>query len=98
VRELEQRGVVEQRPGRTAAGIAREAAAAAPACAEDVRLVATLFDAVWYGGRTAEEADVLAARAADERLRRLPLRLAAVTPGAVAAVGSTVPTVPTVPT
>ncbi len=87
VRELEARGVIEPRPGRTAAGVAREAASTAPASAVDVTLVARLFDEVWYGGRAATENDVGQARAADERLRRMRLAVVpdAPAPGALRA-------------
>jgi hypothetical protein len=54
VRELEARGVLERRPGRTAGEVARDGGAALPALAEDLRRGATVFDEVWYGGRTAD--------------------------------------------
>jgi hypothetical protein len=54
VRELEQRGVLDARPGRTADEVAREAGAAVPAVAEPLRRAATVFDEVWYGGRLAD--------------------------------------------
>jgi hypothetical protein len=54
VRDLEQRGVLDPRPGRTADEVAREAGAAVPALAEPLRRAATVFDEVWYGGRTAD--------------------------------------------
>lgn len=54
VRELEQRGVLDARPGRTADEVAREAGAAVPIIAEPLRRAATDFDEVWYGGRTAD--------------------------------------------
>ena len=53
VRELETRGVLEPRPGRTADEVAREAGALVPAVAPDLRTAATVFDEVWYGGRPA---------------------------------------------
>jgi hypothetical protein len=54
VRELEARGVLEARPGRTAGEVARDAGAAVPAIAADLRRATTVFDEVWYGGRTAD--------------------------------------------
>ena len=54
VRELEQRGVLDPRPGRTADEVAREAGAAVPTIAEPLREAATVFDEVWYGGRIAD--------------------------------------------
>ncbi len=68
-RELEQRGVLDPRPGRTAAELSREAGAQLPALAEDLRNAASIFDRVWYGGRTATAAD-------EELLRRLDSRVA----------------------
>lgn len=54
VRELEARGVLDPRPGRTAGEVAREAGGAVPAVAGELRRAATTFDEVWYGGRTAD--------------------------------------------
>lgn len=68
-RELEQRGVLDPRPGRTAAELSREAGAQLPAVAQDLRTAASIFDRVWYGGRTATAAD-------EELLRRLDSRVA----------------------
>lgn len=53
VRELEVRGVLDPRPGRTADEVARDAAAAVPALATDLHRAVGLFDEVWYGGRAA---------------------------------------------
>lgn len=53
VRALEERGLVDARPGRTADEIAAEAGAALPAVAVDIRSAARIFDDVWYGGRPA---------------------------------------------
>ncbi len=52
---LEERGVLEFRPGRTADEIAAEAGTALPAAAADLRQAALLFDEIWYGGRPATE-------------------------------------------
>lgn len=68
-RELEQRGVLDPRPGRTAAELSRDAGAQLPAVAADLRTAASIFDRVWYGGRTATAAD-------EELLRRLDSRVA----------------------
>jgi hypothetical protein len=54
VRELEARGVLEARPGRTAGEIARDGGAAVPAIAVDLQRATTVFDEIWYGGRTAD--------------------------------------------
>jgi len=56
VRDLQERGVVDDLPGRTADEIARDAGAALPAAAADLRSAARLFDDIWYGGRTADRA------------------------------------------
>ncbi|HEV7656855.1 MAG TPA: DUF4129 domain-containing protein [Mycobacteriales bacterium] len=69
VRELETRGVLEPRPGRTADEVAREAGTAVPAIATDLRTATTVFDEIWYGGRAATaQADALV-RQADDRIR-----------------------------
>ena len=56
VRELEARGVLDVRPGRTAAEVARDGGSAVPALAGDLDRAASVFDEVWYGGRTADAA------------------------------------------
>lgn len=54
VRELEARGVLEPRPGRTAGEVARDGSAAVPAIAEPLRRATAAFDEIWYGGRYAD--------------------------------------------
>lgn len=54
VRELEQRGLLDARPGRTADEVATEAGTAVPSLSEPLRRGVTVFDEVWYGGRTAD--------------------------------------------
>lgn len=54
VRDLQERGVVEDLPSRTADEIARDAGEALPSAASDLRSAARLFDDIWYGGRTAD--------------------------------------------
>ena len=54
VRELEARGALDPRPGRTAGEVARDGGAALPDVADDLRRAARTFDEVWYGGRTAD--------------------------------------------
>jgi hypothetical protein len=76
VRELEARGVLEPRPGRTADEVAVEGARAVPAVAVDLRTAATVFDEVWYGGRTATAQADAVLRQADERIRRAQLAVA----------------------
>lgn len=80
VRELETRGVLVPRPGRTADEVAREAGALVPAVAAELRTAAGVFDEVWYGGRAATaEADALV-RQAEERIRRAQLAVASSSP------------------
>jgi len=58
VRSLEERAVLEPRPGRTADEAAAQAGAVLPGCAADLAAAARLFDDIWYGGRPARpEAD-----------------------------------------
>ena len=54
VRELEARGVLDPRPGRTAGEVARDGGRAVPEIADDLRRAATVFDETWYGGRQAD--------------------------------------------
>ncbi|UUU41749.1 DUF4129 domain-containing protein [Streptomyces sp. NBC_00162] len=68
VRSLEERTVLDPRPGRTADEAAAEAAVSLPDHAGDLRAAARTFDDVTYGGRTAD-ADTYA------RLRTLDLTL-----------------------
>lgn len=56
VRDLQERGIVEDLPGRTADEIARDAGTVLPAASADLRSAARLFDDIWYGGRTADRA------------------------------------------
>ncbi|MCC0097899.1 DUF4129 domain-containing protein [Streptomyces flavotricini] len=53
VRSLEERTLLDPRPGRTADEAAAEAAASLPDHAEALRTAARAFDDVTYGGRTA---------------------------------------------
>ena len=62
---VEERGLVDARPGRTADELAAEVARALPVAGESMRSAATAFDAVAYGKRPAERAtyDVVVAAA-----------------------------------
>src|SRR5206468_5047687 len=62
---VEERGLVDPRPGRTADELAAEIAGALPAASETCRRAATAFDAVVYGKRdaTRETYDVVVAAA-----------------------------------
>ena len=78
IRELEERAVLDPRPGRTAGEIAREGSTAVPAIGGDLRAAAETFDEAWYGRRTAGAADYARLRDADERIRTARLTTAAV--------------------
>jgi hypothetical protein len=69
VRELETRGVLEPRPGRTADEAAAEAGAAYPEIGPHLRTAVRVFDEIWYGGRTATAEDDTQLRDVDSRLR-----------------------------
>ena len=68
VRELEARGALDPRPGRTAGEVARDGGAAVPGIAADLTRAAVLFDEVWYGGRPADAASYAVLVAVDERV------------------------------
>lgn len=68
VRSLEERALLDPRPGRTADEAAAEAGRPLPEHADELRAAARAFDDVTYGGRTAD-------RRAYERLRELDLAL-----------------------
>ncbi|QAY68870.1 DUF4129 domain-containing protein [Xylanimonas protaetiae] len=68
VRALEDRTVLDERPGRTAQEAASDAGERLPEHARDLTVAATLFDGVVYGHRSAREADDAALRALDSRL------------------------------
>jgi hypothetical protein len=89
VRELESRGVLEPRPGRTADEVARDAGALVPVVAAELRTAAAVFDEVWYGGRPATAQAEAAVRQADQRIRQAQLAVAG--PPAPAVAGYQVP-------
>lgn len=68
-RALEERGILETRPGRTADELAGQAAAALPAQAGELHAAARLFDDVCYGGRAAGPEAYARVRELDERVR-----------------------------
>jgi hypothetical protein len=76
VRDLEARGVLDPRPGRTAGEVARDGGAAVPAVAEDLRRAAGVFDEVWYGGRAADASSYAVLVGVDERVARSRLAVA----------------------
>jgi hypothetical protein len=54
VRHLEERGLLDPRPGRTAAEVSREAGRTVPALVEPLGRAATTFERIWYGGQVAD--------------------------------------------
>lgn len=57
IRGLTDRGVLDNRLGRTAMEVATEAGRKLPPAAADLREAASLFGAIWYGRRPATAAD-----------------------------------------
>lgn len=80
-RDLEERVIVEPRPGRTADELAAEAGAALPDHAEELLAGVRVFDDVWYGGRTGDAAGY-------QRLAELDRRLQAARPAPLVARGT----------
>lgn len=76
-RDLETRGVLEPRAGRTAAEVAAEAGAALPDLAPELRAAAQLFDEIWYGGRAATADSDQRLRDLDDAVRRRAVPVAA---------------------
>lgn len=73
VRSLEERAVLDERPGRTAHEAVEAAGLRFPAHAADLRVAGALFDDVVYGHRAPRAAD-------DAALRELDARVAAARP------------------
>jgi hypothetical protein len=57
IRVLEERGVLDPRPGRTTGELVRDASAALGGHADLLARSGTTFERIWYGGRQASEAD-----------------------------------------
>ncbi len=76
VRSLEERTVLEPRPGRTADEAAAEAGARLPAHADELRTAARTFDDVTYGGRTADQRAYQRLKDVDTALERVRPHLA----------------------
>jgi hypothetical protein len=70
VRDLEERAVLPELPGRTADEAARAAAAVLPALREDLLRAARVFDDVRYGDRPATAEAERALRQLDDAVRR----------------------------
>ncbi|WUW19064.1 DUF4129 domain-containing protein [Streptomyces sp. NBC_01465] len=82
VRSLEERTLLDPRPGRTADEAAAEAARPLPAHADRLRTAAREFDGITYGGRTADEQAYLRLTALDHDLDRTKPQLAEAPQGA----------------
>ncbi len=67
-RDLEERAIVQPRPGRTADELATEAGEALPDHAGDLARGVRVFDDVWYGGEDGDEAGYHQLTELDERL------------------------------
>lgn len=76
VRELEARGVLDPRPGRTADEVATEAGRLVPALAGPLRDGARTFDEIWYGGRKADQASYARLVSLDRQVTETKLVLA----------------------
>ncbi|HEX3005575.1 MAG TPA: DUF4129 domain-containing protein [Angustibacter sp.] len=76
VRSLEERAVLDERPGRTADEAAAEASAALPSLAGELAAGARLFDDVCYGDRTASAEHDRRLRDLDDAVRAARLELA----------------------
>jgi hypothetical protein len=70
VRTLEDRALIEPRPGRTATEVARDAGTVAPTLRPALDSAAGTFSEVWYGGRTATADDYRVVVDLDDALRR----------------------------
>lgn len=65
-RELEERGVLDARPGRTVAELCDETSSALPGVADELRLASSIFEKIWYGGKIATSDDEQTLRRLDE--------------------------------
>ncbi|MFE4863058.1 DUF4129 domain-containing protein [Streptomyces sp. NPDC056670] len=82
VRSLEERALLDPRPGRTADEAAAEAGRPLPGHADRLRAAARSFDDVTYGGRTADEPAYIRLRDLDRDLERSKPVLSESIPGA----------------
>lgn len=73
VRELEERTLLDERPGRTAREVARDVEATGPGLIRALAEAARVFDDVRYGGRTATgELDRIVREADEAAMRAVP--------------------------
>ncbi|WP_328538432.1 DUF4129 domain-containing protein [Streptomyces sp. NBC_00344] len=82
VRALEERALLDPRPGRTADEAAAEAARPLPGHAASLHAAAREFDDVTYGGRTADERAYLRLTELDRALGQAKPQLSEAVPGA----------------
>lgn len=82
VRSLEERALLDPRPGRTADEAAAEAGRSLPEHASQLRAAARQFDDVTYGGRTADRQAYLTVLALDRELESAKPQLAGTLQGA----------------
>lgn len=68
-RDLEERAVLDPRPGRTADELAAEAGTALPELAAELRTGVQIFDEVWYGDRPGGPDGYTTLKQLDERIR-----------------------------
>jgi len=85
LRSLEERAVLEERPGWTADEASAVAASVLPPCADDLRAASRLFDDVCYGDRTAGPDDDAWLRDVDRRVQDARPVAAATVPDLLAA-------------
>jgi hypothetical protein len=76
VRELVERGVLDEQRGRTVDEFAAQAGQALPSCADELRTAAVVFDEVVYGGRTATAAGYHTVSTVDDQVRATQARIA----------------------
>ncbi|MBV9314653.1 MAG: DUF4129 domain-containing protein [Pseudonocardia sp.] len=70
MRDLQERDLLDARPGMTASEAATEAGRALPDCARSLAEAAGIFEDVWYGGRAATTEMDERLRAIDTQIRR----------------------------
>jgi hypothetical protein len=70
VRSLEDRTLIEPRPGRTAYEVARDAGSAAPALRQVLEAAAGTFSEIWYGDRAATVDDYRQMTELDDAVRQ----------------------------
>jgi len=68
VRMLEEKGVLDPRPSRTAGELVAEMAAISPTGLDELRVAVTVFSDAWYGGRPADATGYQAVVRADDAL------------------------------